>query len=84
MLGAAIVGEETVVDEEVPHGLHGLDASSKELAEVSRLPAGRPDGTGHPVLDVPCRRLPVDVVDVEVVVVVFIVSGVGDGADGGC
>ncbi len=59
--------EEGFSDEEIPNDLNGIDRSPKELAEVPRLPVGRPDGTGHPVLDVPCLRLPINVVDVVVV-----------------
>ena len=81
VLWAAFLGEEGVSDEEPPNDLHGLDRSPEELAEVPRLPVGRPDGTGHPVLDVPCLRLPIDVVDVVVVVVVF--DEVGSGGGGG-
>lgn len=83
---ATLVREEVVVDKAVPHGLHGTNARSEELAKVPCLPARCPDDTGHPILDVPCRRVPVDVVDIEVVVVVdvVVVGGVCDGSEGGC
>ena len=77
VLWAAFLGEEGFSDEEIPNDLNGIDRSPKELAEVPRLPVGRPDGTGHPVLDVPCLRLPIDVVDVVVV------DEVGGGGGGG-
>ena len=77
MLWAPIVGEEVVVDEAVPHGLHGTNARSEELAEVPCLSIRCPDDTGHPILDVPCRRVPVDVVDIVVVVVDIVVIGGG-------
>ena len=54
-----------LVDEEVPHGVHGTNACSEELVEVPCLPAGRPNGTGpHLVLDVLCRCVLVNVVNV--------------------
>ena len=73
VLWAAFLGEEGFSDEEIPNDLNGIDRSPKELAEVPRLPVGCPDGTGHPVLDVPCLRLPINVVDVVGVVVVGVV-----------
>ena len=83
VLWAAFLGEEGVSDEEIPNDLHGLDWSPKELTELPRLPVGRPDGTGHPILDVPCLRIPIDVVDVVVIVVVVVVVEVGGGGGGG-
>ena len=86
VLRAAFFGEEGIPEEEIPNDLHGLNRSSEELAEVPRLPVGHPDGTGHPVLDVPCLRLPINVVDVVVVVVfvvVVVVDEVGGGGGGG-
>ena len=85
VLWAAFLGKEGFSDKEIPNDLNGIDRSPKELAEVPRLPVGRPDGTGYPVLDVPCLRLLINVVDVVlvIVVVVVVVDEVGGGGGGG-
>jgi len=77
VLWAAFLGEEGFSDEEIPNDLNGIDRSSEELAEVPRLPVGHPDGTRHPVLDVPCLRLPINVLVNVIVVVVVVVDEVG-------
>jgi hypothetical protein len=75
VLWVAFLGEEGFSDEEIPNDLNGINRSPEELAEVPRLPAGRPDGTGHPVLDVPCLRLPIDVVNVVEVIILATEGG---------
>ena len=86
MLWPPFLGEEEVVDQVVPHHHRRTDAHSEERAEETALHVGRPDDTGHPILDVPCCRIPdgiILVVDI-IIVVVIVVNVVDDGDDFGC